>query len=146
MADGPFNPYVAAPAVGTRFVVKKTLVSSAIVQTGVDVTLVSSGGAMTIADVILQTNGTGLAAGTNFTLETNNANGIAVFFSTAVSGLGANKTINMDSASVAHIRTVLESGKKITAKMTVADGTGAGTVDVYLVFERHAEGATIAAA
>ncbi len=131
---------------GTTFTIKKTLVSSAIVQAGVDVTGASSVGALTITDIVLQTNGTGLAAGTNLTLETDNANGIAVFFSTAVSGLGANKTINLDTASVTKIRTVLESGKKIIAKMTAADGTGAGTVDVYLTFRRHANGATIAAA
>lgn len=135
-----------ATGVGTEFWVKKTLTSSAITQAGVDVTGASSGGALTIADVVLQTDATGLAAGTNLTLETNNTNGVAVFFSTAVSGLGANKTINIDTASVTKIRTVLESGKKITAKMTAADGTGAGTVDVYLKFQRHSSGATVAAA
>jgi hypothetical protein len=89
---------------------------------------------------------TGLAAGTNFTLESNNANGVAIFMSTAVSGLGANKTIDHANASVSKHRTVLEVGKKVIAKMTAADGTGAGTVDVYLMFTRLARGANVLAA
>lgn len=131
---------------GTTFVVKKTLTSSAIPQAGVDVTAVSTVGDIQIIDVLLQCDATGLAAGTNFTLETNNTKGGAVFLSTAVSGLGANTLMDLDSASVTSKTVVLESGKKVVAKMTVADGTGAGTVDVYLVCRRLADNATLTAA
>ena len=131
---------------GDEFWVKKTLTSSAILQAGVDVTGVSSGGELAIEDVIVKTDGTGLAAMTNFELETNNVNGLADFFVTVASGLGANKTIDLSGASVTKIKTVLESGKKVIAKASAADGTGAGTIDVYIKFRRLAQGATIAAA
>lgn len=136
----------ALGAIGTTFWVKKTLTSSAILQAGVDVTGVSSGGDLFVEDVNVLADATGLAAGTNFTLETNNVKGSAVFFSTAVSGLGANTQIDLDSASVISKTTVVESTKKIVAKMSVADGTGTGTVDIYIKFRRQSAGATIAAA
>lgn len=132
--------------VGSEFWVKKTLTSSQILQAGVDVTGVSSGGELALTDVVVKTDGTGLAAATNLSLETNNAKGLAAFFVTAVSGLGANKTIDLSGASVTKIKTVVETGKKVVAKATVADATGSGTIDIYLKFQRLAAGATIAAA
>lgn len=133
--------------IGSEFWVKKTLTSSAIPQAGVDVTGVSSGGELSIEDVIVKSDATGLAGMTNFELETDNAKGLADFFVTVASGLGgAVKTVDMTGASVTKIRTVLESGKKVVAKASAADGTGAGTVDVYIKFRRLAAAATIAAA
>lgn len=132
--------------VGSTFVVKKTLTSSAITQAGVDVTAVSTVGDIQIIDVTIQADATGLAAGTSFTLECNNTKGSAVFLSTAVSGLGANTLMDLDSASVVSKTVVLESGKKVVAKCTVADCTGTGTVDVYLVCRRLNNGASLAAA
>ena len=147
------NAVVAASAgmvrtmAGTTFVVKKALTSSAIVGAGVDVTGASSVGDIEILNVIVNADGTGLAAGTNFTLNSNNAKGgTTAFFSTAVSGLGANGTISTTTASVTKGTHVLESTKKIVAKCTAADCTGTGTVDVYLVCRRLADNATLAAA
>ena len=137
---------LTATGVGTTFVVKKTLTSSAILQTGVDVTGASSGGALELLNVVLQTGGVGLAAGTNFQLVSNNANGILLFMAEAVVNLGSTATVDLTTASLTKQKIVLESGKKITAKSTVANCTGAGTVDVYLVFRRTAAAATIAAA
>ncbi len=136
---------------GTMFVVKKTLTSSAVVQTGVDVTAVSTTGAIAIEAVHLMTDGTGLAAGTNLTLETNNAKGKAIFLTEGVAQLGANATIisNHGQAGLADAGSfgpILETGKKVIAKCTVADCTGAGTVDVYLVCRRLADNAALAAA
>lgn len=132
-------------AAGTTFVVKKTLTSSAVLTTGVDVTAVSTGGDVLIDDWYLQTDGTGLADGTNFTLETNNAKGAAVFCSHGVGSLGAQTLVDKKAASTGK-GTALESGKKVIAKCTVANCTGAGTVDVYLVCRRLADGAALAAA
>jgi hypothetical protein len=136
----------AGNALGDVFYVKKTLTSSAVVQAGVDITGVSSGGDLWIDDIVLQTDATGLASGTNFTVGTNNTKGGAVNLSTAVSGLGANATIELSTASVTKLRGVVESGKKLIAKSTAADCTGGGTIDVYIKFRRMAAGATIAAA
>jgi hypothetical protein len=135
----------ALGAIGTEFWVKKTLTSSAITQAGVDVTAVSSGGALLIDQVILMTDAsTGLAGGTNAQLNVNNVNGAALFAATAVSGLGAAATIS--TPSVTSKKVILESGKKVTMNATAADCTGAGTVDVYIKFQRLAAGATVAAA
>lgn len=144
-ANGPTG-FATATGVGTRFWVKKTLVSSAIVTGGVDVTGASTVGELAITNVIAKTDATGLAAATNLSLETNNANGLAAFFATAVSGLGANKTIDLANASVTKIQTVLETGKKVVAKATVTNATGSGTIDLYIQFERLTAGATVAAA
>lgn len=136
----------AAYGPGSRFWVKKTMVSSAILTaSAVDITGVSDG-QLAIVDVVCKTDGTGLAAGTNLELKTNNANGLANFFVTAVSGLGANKTIDLANASVTKIKTVLESGKKVQVQSTSAACTGSGTVDIWICFERIDEKATIAAA
>lgn len=130
---------------GTTFVMKKTLTSSAVVQAGVDVTAVSTGGDIAIEDWYLQTDGTGLAAGTNFTMETNNAKGTAVFCSHAVGSLGTQAVIDKKAATTGK-GVVLESGKKVVAKCTVADCTGTGTIDVYLICRRLADNAALAAA
>ncbi len=132
--------------IGTEFWVKKTLTSSAIVQAGVDITGVSSAGELAIEDVIVKTNSTGLAAGTNLEICSNNANGLANILVETVANLGANKTMDLTGASVTKIRPVLEVGKKLIAKSTVADCTGAGTIDVYVKFKRLTAAATVAAA
>jgi hypothetical protein len=134
-------------AVGTVHTVQKTLVSSAVLQAGVDITGVSSGGALLIEDIVMSTDATGLATGTNFTIESDNANGVAVFFGETVANLGANKTESLATGSVTSIAgVVLETGKKLIAKSTVADCTGAGEIDITIKFRRLAAGATIAAA
>lgn len=133
--------------IGTHFVVKKTLTSSAIVAAGVDVTGAATGGDILIEDIIFQTFTTGLATGTNFELRTNNANGAALQFAETVANMGASVTETLGTGSVAAGDSfVLESTKKLTADCTVMDCTGAGTVDVYILCRRLAEGASLAAA
>lgn len=136
----------AAYGPGSRFWIKKTVVSNTITyQAAVDITGVSTG-QLAIVDVIVKSDATGIGAGTNFELKTNNAKGLLNFFVTAVSGLaGAVKTVDLANASVTKIKTILESGKKIQMQNTVADGTGTGTVDIWICFERIDEKATIAA-
>ncbi len=127
--------------------VKTGVVSSTITTGGVALGVASIGGAIAITDVIVKTNGTGLAGGTNFQLQTNNANGIAVFFAETVANLGASKTVNMATASVtANGRTVLESGKILTASSTVGNCTGAGTIDIFIRCMRLTAGADVSLA
>lgn len=130
--------------VGMEFWIKKTVTSSAILEaSNVDITGVSTGGELAIEDVVVVTDATGLATGTNFELLSNNTKGLANIFVEAVANLGANKTVDLDTASVTGIRTVLEVGKKLQVHSTVAACTGAGTIDVYVKFQRLAAGATI---
>jgi len=129
---------------GQSFWIAKTgVVSSTVTQAGVDITATSTTGPLAIEDVVVQTNGTGLAGGTNFQITLNNASGASVFFAETVANLGANKTVDMTGASVTKIRSVLETGKKLTLKSTVADCTGAGTIDIYVKFRRQTAGANI---
>lgn len=72
--------------------------------------------------VVVTTDTTGLASGTNFQLK---ADGV-LFFSTAISGLGANSVKDIKNASVTGSTVVVPAGTKyITVSNTVAAGTGA---------------------
>jgi hypothetical protein len=134
-------------AAGSVLLVQKTLVSSAILQAGVDITAASSGGALMLEDIFMATDATGLAAATNFQIESDNANGVTVFFAETIANLGANKTENIASGSVTAIAgTVLETGKKLLARATVADCTGVGTITLTMKFRRVVAGATVASA
>ena len=133
--------------IGTKFIVKKTLTSSAIVTGGVAVTGASSGGELQLEQIILKTDGTGLAAATNVNFTTDNAKGVSLLAAEAVANLGANDTVIATAASVTPlVPTVLESGTTITAVATGTNATGAGTIDIYLVLTRLAASATVAAA
>ena len=133
--------------VGSTFWVKKTVTSSDILlASALDITGVSSGGELQVEDVIVKTDSTGLAGGTNFELKSNNANGLANIFVETVANLDGNKTVDLASASVTGIKTVLEEGKKLQVQSTGADDTGSGTIDIYVKFRRLAQDATIAAA
>jgi hypothetical protein len=135
-------------AAGSEFwYVKKGVVSSTILTTGVAISAASIGGDIAIEDVILKTNSVGLAGGTNLQIKSNNANGVLIFFDTTVASLGANATVNMASATaLANGRTVLELGKILTVQSTVGNNTGAGTVDIYVKCKRLAPGADLSAA
>ncbi len=136
-------------AAGQPFIVKKALTSSGVVQAGIDVTAAATGGDIIIDDIIIQTDGTGLAAGTNFTLEKDaGATGVLTFFGETVANLGANKTEALGLGSVVSSAggMVLDSGRKIVAKCTVADCTGAGVLTVWIKARRGADGANLAAA
>lgn len=134
-------------ASGAEFIVKKALTSSAVVTGGVDVTGTATGGDIMIEDIIFETDGTGLAAGTNFTIEKNGGSGVLTFFSETVANLGANKTEVLSTGSVvASNGTVLESGQKLVAKCTGSSCTGSGVITAYIKCKRVAAGATLAAA
>lgn len=118
-----------------QVILKKTIVSSTIKTTVQDLTSVAYGD-FYVKNVIVKSDSTGLAGGTNFTIKSDNANGLANILVEAVANLGANKTVDMSSASVTKQPTVLESGKKLQFLNTAAVGTGAGTVDIYMVLEK----------
>jgi len=136
-------------AEGSVFWVFKQLTSSDILTTGVPVTGVAAVGEIAIEDWVLKTDAaTGLAAGTNFELTTDNARGevAAGFGVETVANLGALKTVDKAETSVTGQNTILEVGKKVIAECTDVNCTGAGTIDVYLKCRRLAAGATLAAA
>lgn len=133
-------------AAGSFIIVTKTLVSSAVVQAGVDATTVAVGGALICRDVIMETDSTGLAAGTNCEVTTDNAEGLANPVVETVANLGGNKTVDLAGASVTSLHFTVEKGKKVIIKSTAADCTGSGTIRFTFVFQRKTDGADIAAA
>ena len=123
---------------------QRQLRSSTITTGGVALTAASIGGNIAIVDAIVKTDAsTGLAGGTNFQIQTNNAKGAAVFFAETVANLGAAKMQDMTGASVTKIRTVLESGKAVSLSCTGSNCTGAGTIDVHLRCIRLTAGADL---
>lgn len=118
-----------------EFIIKKTITSSTISHTTASDLTTQAYGDFQVVDVIIKTDSTGLAGGTNLVIASTNAKGLANILVEAVSNLGANKTVNIDTASVTKQKTVLENGAKIQISSTVADCSGAGTIDVYLVLE-----------
>lgn len=133
-------------ASGTHLLVQKTLASSAIVTGGVDVTGAASGGDLYLEDVIFETDGTGLATGTNVILAKTAGDGSSKYCEEAVANLGVSKTIELQDMSVANTRGTLASGNKIQIKSTGLDCTGAGTLTITLVFRRIDATATVVAA
>ena len=128
------------------FTIKKDLISSNVVQAGVDITGVSSVGELIVENIILKTDGTGLGAGTNLEITSDNDDGVDNIMVETVANLGTNATVDLSGASVSGVQTVLEVGKKLIANTTVADATGAGVLTIYVTFRRLTDKATIAAA
>ena len=138
---------------GETFWRKWTITSSNILTTAQNLSPAAAGGELAITQVILQTDATGLAGGTNFQLQTSNAKGVAVFVAETVAHLGANATYSMFpyqggtnkyQFSVTGVPTVLTRGQTIQFLNTGGVGTGAGTVDVYVRFERLNDGSQLA--
>ena len=91
-------------------------------------------GDVDIEQVILETDGTGFAAGTNVEVLTDDAIGLAVFFAESVANLGANKSVDMYTASVAKQRWAIRQGNHLQIQATVADCTGAGVWVLTVVY------------
>lgn len=141
--------------VGSSFWKFYTITSSNITTTAQNLTPAATG-KLLVEQVIVKTDATGLAGGTNFQILSNNAKGVANIFVETVANLGANITLVMapgvtgadvttskPTPSVTALQTILEAGKKIQYKNTVAAGTGAGTIDIAIKFTRLDAGADI---
>jgi hypothetical protein len=136
---------------GSAFIIQSTVTSADIpnnTQTGAAITGACSGSVM-VEEIVLETDGTGLAGPTNIRLSTDNANGLTgkanPLLSQAVSGLGANKTIQSATATLHKLPFLLESGKKLYVDGDDAAGTGAGTCRVSIRCRRVGDGDSLAA-
>lgn len=124
---------------GREIFVSKDIVSSAITTSDVNI-FETIGNGVLIESVTVVTNGTGLAGSTNFVLK---ANGVT-FFSTAVSGLGANAVKDIKNASVTGSTVAVPPWTKyITVAGTVAVGTGAGIATVTLGVKKLDSNSTV---
>lgn len=129
--------------------IKKGVVSSTITTAGVAICTASIGGELAIKNVILKTDPTtGLAGLATLKITTNNVNGNPIVMSTT--NVGAAVTSSMvpenTGSSATSAATVLESGKIIYATALTTAGTGAGTVDIYVLLQRLTAGANVSAA
>ena len=123
---------------GTTYV-QRDVVSSAITTSDVNI-FETIGNGVLIESVTVVTDATGLAGSTNFVLK---ANGVT-FFSTAVSGLGANAVKDIKNASVTGSTVTVPAGAKyITVAGTVAVGTGAGVATITLGVKRLDSNSTV---
>ena len=130
-------------AQSTFWYVKKGVVSSTITTGGVAISAPSVGGELAIMVVICKTNSVGLAGITgNFQLSTNDANGAAVFYAQAIAAIGAQATAGNNGATT-WLPTVIELGKALTASSSATNGSGSGTVDIYVRLQRLTNGANI---
>ena len=144
-------------AQGSSFWVKKTITSSGLLTTAQSLTSAATG-QLFVKEIIVKTDATGLAGATNFEILSDNAKGVVNVFVETVANLGANITKVMSAGAIqaetttsdAHptvtaLPTVLEAGKKLQYIGTGVAGTGAGTIDVFVCFERIDEGALCSA-
>jgi hypothetical protein len=93
----------------------------------------ASGGDIYIDNAIIEVGATGLAGGTTFELIASEVVGLSVFFANAVSGLGANTTLDMFTASTAQ-RTVIQQGTYISIGSTVAACTGSAVWTLTIIY------------
>lgn len=121
------------------YIVEKVVTSSDIGSTtalAVDLTQRATGDFL-IENIIVETDSTGLATGTNFAISiSGDEYGLATIWSSAVSGLGANKTVDINTASVAKQRAILEDGSKLIGICTTASCEGAGKAKVTVILKK----------
>ena len=120
-------------SLGTPQCFQKTIVCSTITTGAVNWITCINGAAMIVAGSV-ETDGTGLAGMTNLVFTTDNASGLLTIFSSAISGLGANKTLALQSGGTTAcvFPFVLESGKHIKINGTANPGSGVGVLSLNL--------------
>jgi hypothetical protein len=120
-------------AFGGLNILKIQGVSSDVVLADVNLATVTGGDVM-IENCILETDVTGFAGGTNVQIGSDDPIGLENFFIETVANLGANKTVDFSSASVAKQKAVIRNGFHLTIDCTVAPCTGAGVWILYVLY------------
>lgn len=132
----------------SEFWVTKTITSSTITTSAQDLTTTATG-RLFVKQIIVKTDTTGLAGGTNFTILSNNANGVVNILVETIGNLGASATkvlagvataadttTSDGTPTVTSLPTVLEAGKKLQYLNTGGVGTGAGVIEISVLFQR----------
>ena len=109
-----------------------------------------TGGDLTVDEVLVQCDGTGWAAPTNIEITVDNAKGLtgagSPILLDVIAEFGANLSWKSADATTNTLPITLESGKKLFIHGDDAAGTGAGVCNVYVKWQRQADGATFAKA
>ncbi len=112
------------------FQVQKDVTSSAILTSDTNI-IQCIGNGLLLDEVVVRTDATGLATGTNLQLK---ADGV-IFYSTVISGLGANAVVDLRTATVKGSKVTVPAGTKfISISSTVGACTGAGVATVTCKF------------
>lgn len=124
-------------------IVSKTLTSSSIsTSTATAITQYATGD-FYIDNIIASTDATGLATGTLFQIKVDSPTyGTTTVLSHAVSGLGANQTVDLNSATTKQ-RVILQDGDRLVAYCTGANCEGAGKIKIDVVLRKASYGAAI---
>lgn len=135
---------------------KKVTVTSSDVKSATKLAITQAAtGDLAITQIIGMTDSTGLAGGTNFVIGSTNPKGTANIAVETVANLGANVTKSFGNPpagdtttgdggyTVTSLITVLQAGQNLWVQTTATNGTGAGTIDLYIRFERVATNADI---
>lgn len=125
------------------YVVEKILTSSDIsTSTATAITQYATGD-FYIDNIIVSTDSTGLATGTNFQIAIDgNDYGTSTVLSHAVSSLGANATVDLNSATTKQ-RAILEDGSRLVAYCTTANCEGDGKAKITVILKKASWGSAI---
>jgi hypothetical protein len=96
----------------------------------------ATGGDVEIEDIIVMTDATGIVGPTTFELLSDDAIGLAIFASMAVSSLGANTTHDFGGSTPLTVygKRVIHNGSHLQVLGTVAVGTGAGVWELFVQY------------
>lgn len=120
---------------------KITTAVSSTIKTATPKLLLTATGKVRVRALVFNTDGTGLAGGTNLAVKHNTTN-VAV---ETVANLGASKEIDGLAASVtAFAPFIMDSTDTINVQSTAADCTGAGVLTVTVLAEALTVGAALA--
>jgi len=139
---------------GSQFLTVSAVTSSSIpsnTQTAAEITAASTGGLLILHEVVTQCDNPGFANGTNIEITVDNANGLTgaaapIVLEILASFGSLTMMVASADATTARFPLILETGKKVFLHGDDAAGTGGGICQVYLFWERGADGANIVAA
>jgi len=133
----------ALGAIGTRFIASGFVKSSNIIIGGAGL-FSSVSGSIFVREILIESDATGLAAGTNVEIQSNSGYGLLKQLVTTVAKLGSNMsirgTIDGEVGYLFH-GCVLDNGNNLTINSTGINCTGNGLVRVTLKCERITAGA-----
>ena len=132
-------------ASGTKVVIQKTVNANAFLTAGAALTGAAVG-RFYVENVLLECDSGSVTTATNLQVTASNVYGASLILSEAIANVTASKTVDINSASVAKQRTILESGKALSFSSTGSNAGGTGVVRITAILTLLDDGATIAVA
>lgn len=105
--------------------------------------LTVSGGDVFIENIVVETDATGLAGGTNVQFSSDDPIGASNLLAETVANLGANKTVDINTASVAKQRATIRNGFHLRINSTAAPCTGVGVWNAVIQYRPEVPSASM---